>query len=583
MMISERPTVTTPTRLIAVLALASIIALAPFAAGQSPNEKRIETKITTVSVYGNLAQVQRSVRVEVEPGAYRLLCDDLPPTFVETSLQVEGEGTAKARILGIDVVTRHGVQAETRRAQELGAKQERLLARKDSLGIVMQSVNARRDFITALGQYPFGKDQGEDAAGLFRIADWKTLMDFLQAERTAVDLRGDRLGKELKKINEEIASIAAEMKSMAAAGESKKRIAIECEVASSGFLDLNLSYVVPNASWRPEYSVRYDTSQERLELTYHARIQQATGEDWQAVSVVLSTARPQVGAAPPELQPYYLQKAGYVMRAGELYTRGGRSDEMKLELENYALEAADAAASNRAPAAAMPAPIAQLTAEAAGGAFATNLVIPKPVDLESGANPHRVMILREEMAGEIRRTSTPRLSPHVFVLGSFQNALAVPILGGAAEVYIETPLPGGLGRASNFVGTESIAAVVPGEPFDLHLGIDQDLKIEHKRLAKERLTKQGAKRTKFRYSYLITLESFKSADATVIVQDRIPVSLTKDIAIDDVEFEPRPDEQKDDGTVTWNLDLVPGGKQEIRIAYTVVFPAEWSENMINLE
>jgi hypothetical protein len=57
----------------------------------------------------------------------------------------------------------------------------------------------------------------------------------------------------------------------------------------------------------------------------------------------------------------------------------------------------------------------------------------------------------------------------------------------------------------------------------------------------------------------------------------------KEIEVDDVDIEPKPDERRDDGILTWNLSPAPGEKIEIRLAYTIVFPGDWPEAMLNLE
>ena len=193
------------------------------------------------------------------------------------------------------------------------------------------------------------------------------------------------------------------------------------------------------------------------------------------------------------------------------------------------------------------------------------------------------MILSKGLTGEFTRYTAPRMSQKVFVQGTFTNTLDVPILAGTAEVYIETPGPGGKGTVSNFVGKEGLTSVIAGEEFDLHLGVDQDMKVEHKRVKKERLTKQGAKTTKIRYSYLIMLESFKKDSVTVTLQDRIPVSHVKEVKVTSVDLEPKPDEEQGDGILTWKFEMSAGGKQEVRIEYTIEYPGDWPTRRLNIE
>ena len=554
---------------------AAILAIPSTAAD---TELTLETKIASATVYWGLAQVTRSGRVEVKPGMYRIICDDLPKGFTESSLQVSGLGTAKATVLGVDIVQRRGEVTETPRYKELKDRLDLLNAKKDSLDITLASLHELKAFISNLGSYPFRNQAAEEEKlDIFRVTDWKTLIDFLERERTAAERKTYHLNKKTQELNKEINWISTELNSMHSQGTWNKRVAVDCEVVSTGHLDLDITYLVSSASWDPEYTARYKTTDGTVQLVYNAKLSQITGEDWKRVSIMLSTAQPQVGAAPPKLNPYY------IMLRDEMKRVVGRTAKMQEIVVEAEMPVSESDVAHRSDAySPPPTPIAVEDAASAGSDFATNLVIRKPVDLASGADPRRFMILSKELKGDFTRYTAPRMSQKVYVQGAFTNTLDVPILAGTAEVYIETPGPGGKGTISNFVGKEGIPSVIAGEEFDLHLGVDQDMKVELERVKKERLTKQGAKTTKFRYSYLIKLESFKGDSVTVTLQDRIPVSHIKEVKVTNVDLEPKPDEEREDGILTWKFALPPKGKQEVRIEYTIEYPGDWPERRLNI-
>ena len=194
-----------------------------------------------------------------------------------------------------------------------------------------------------------------------------------------------------------------------------------------------------------------------------------------------------------------------------------------------------------------------------------------------------MLILQGTLAGKLSRYAAPRFSQNVYVTGDVTNSLEAPLLAGPADVYIESPAALGKGTTSNFVGKEQLKAAATGQEFPVHLGIDQDMKVTHKLEKKEYLTKEGATVRKIRYSYLITIESFKKGAAAVVLQDRIPVSTMKEIKVTDVDLEPGPAEEREDGILTWNLSPASKQKIEIRIAYTIEFPGDWDEYSLNLE
>ena len=63
----------------------------------------------------------------------------------------------------------------------------------------------------------------------------------------------------------------------------------DLEASAATRAEVELSYHVPGASWRPLYDLALEG--ERLAVTYLAEVTQQTGEDWPAVELVLSTTR----------------------------------------------------------------------------------------------------------------------------------------------------------------------------------------------------------------------------------------------------------------------------------------------------
>lgn len=525
-------------------------------------EITLKTKIVSVTVYSERAQVTRRGTIELGKGAHRIVCDDLPNGFVESSLQVEGSGTAGATIVGIDFTKRHGVVSELPRYRELKEEIAALEERKDSLTILLDAARKRIKFIESLDELPL-KEANEKLAGeIFRVDEWRALMDFLDAERVKTNLVIRRLKGAIEELAKEIDWIKGDLNEIRADEEWGKRVIIDCDITAAGRLTLDLAYVINGARWEPEYTIRHRTGENEIELTYNARITQATGEGWNDVSVLLSTAAPHVGAAPPNLYAHYLGKRppelgqatieesrqmGLVVQVGdELHVRGGRSGET---------------------------PVVKLEAGTSATAFAANFTLPKPVDLPSGSTPKRVLITNKSLPVELSRYAVPILEPHVFVRGELTNTLAVPLLGGQAEVYIETKPGEGAGRVTNFVGREEILSTATGQSFFLHLGVDQDIKVTRTLERKEYLSKTGKSDTKIRFSYIVTIENFKKQDVEVNLKDRVPVSAMKEIKVNDIDLDPEPAEKGDDGIITWKLPVGPGATQRVRIAYTVIFPS----------
>ena len=168
--------------IVLIVLFAIVIAPAVPPAAGTATEKQLETKIESATIYSGIAQVTRTGRIDIKKGIYRVICKDLPSGFEESSLQVEGEGTARATILGVDIVELPGEVSETPKYKELKKRLETLEIARDSLQITLLSFNKRQEFITSLGSQPFKERKDQEPLDIFRVQDWKTLMDFLETD-----------------------------------------------------------------------------------------------------------------------------------------------------------------------------------------------------------------------------------------------------------------------------------------------------------------------------------------------------------------------------------------------------------------
>ncbi|RYZ52263.1 MAG: DUF4139 domain-containing protein [Sphingobacteriales bacterium] len=85
--------------------------------------------------------------------------------------------------------------------------------------------------------------------------------------------------------------------------------------------NITLSYVVPNAGWKPAYDIRVEDLTKPVKLFYKASVFQNSGVQWNDVKLTLSTGNPNESAEAPVLQPWRLsfyqpvQNYGYLNSA----------------------------------------------------------------------------------------------------------------------------------------------------------------------------------------------------------------------------------------------------------------------------
>ena len=120
-----------------------VLAVALLPALSAAADLTAASRIDAVTVYQSSARVTRAARVEVQPGAARVLLAGLPDALDDDSIRVEGKGSAKARVFGVTVDRVTGAAAATADARVAEEKLERLQDEDRSLDDRAKAAQAR--------------------------------------------------------------------------------------------------------------------------------------------------------------------------------------------------------------------------------------------------------------------------------------------------------------------------------------------------------------------------------------------------------------------------------------------------------
>jgi uncharacterized protein (TIGR02231 family) len=104
-------------------------------------------------------------------------------------------------------------------------------------------------------------------------------------------------------------------------------VAAAIEATAATDAEIEVSYHVEGASWRPLYD--FALTGERLSAGYLAEVTQRTGEDWPPVRLVLSTSRHGLSQTLPELEPWYISRQAPVPCASAKGWQGDRQGRLR--------------------------------------------------------------------------------------------------------------------------------------------------------------------------------------------------------------------------------------------------------------
>ncbi|MFZ5918310.1 MAG: mucoidy inhibitor MuiA family protein [Chloroflexota bacterium] len=525
----------------------------------------IESRITSVTVYPDRARISRSGKTSLEPGAHRLLMTGLPLTLLPESVRVSGKGTARARLGGVELRREFYTETPSASAAELEQRIQQIDDQEIVLADEGATLEATLTFLNGLANQ--GESYGRGLAyGKFGVPESAELLAFLtersaaaQARRRAIALEKRELAKQKAKLQRELDQIRS------ARPRERYAAVVDVQALTGGDLELELVYVVNNAGWKPLYDLRLDEGdQERaaeVELSYLAQVTQRSGEDWTAVQLVLSTARPALSATLPELEPWYVRVySPPVKPARAPAPRGLMKTATFGEPEAMAGAVLDEAPAAEPATVAMEVDQAEVSQEGAAVIF----TVPQAVDVPSDGSPHKTSVASLSLAPELDFLSAPKIVPAAYRRARITNSTNLVLLPGAANIFF----------GSEFVGTTQLEHVAPNESFTVYLGADDRIKVERELIAREVDKKLLGDRRRLRYAYQIKLQNLRPGAEQIVLQDQLPVSTHEAIKVRADEIQPPPAKQSSMGILEWRQTLEAGQEITLVFGFSVEHPRD---------
>lgn len=516
----------------------------------------LPTVVTAVTVYPDRARVVRSGAARLEAGVHQLEVTELPLALDPASARVSARGTAGARLLGVEVTRRFYAETPAERVRELEKQVEALGDEKRSLDAQSALLEQEHAALGALaGQVePFARGL---AFGKTSVDDQMALFDRLR--RRVEEINGALLDLMVKKrdLERRLQKAQLELDQVRAArGRERYAAVIELEASQAGEWTIELSYVVSNAAWQPLYDLRLleDEGKAALEVRYLAQVTQRTGEDWPAVTLTLSTARPALAGELPELDPWYI---------GPLLPPAPRFERRAARVAAAPVQMAEAALGAQAEAEATPsleADVATATVDASGASVAYR--VPVVVSVPADGAPRKVAAACYTLAAELDYVTAPKLVEAVYRRAQATNDSPYTLLPGPASLFV----------GDEFVGSTKLELVPPHGEIELYLGVDDRIEVERELKRREVDKKLIGDRRRLCYGYAITLRNRLPATARVTLHDQMPVARHEEIRVRLESADPRPSEQTELNLLNWELLLAPGEERVVRFDFTVEHP-----------
>jgi uncharacterized protein (TIGR02231 family) len=523
----------------------------------------VDTPITAVTVFRDGARVVRTGEVDVPAGLRRVQAGTLPRVADPASVRVAVRGAGVA-LLEVEVNKRFRADPLRHELVRLRDEVEKLRDAVKELEDEDAAEVAGLGFLDHLAESAAtslaravsgGRAEYEELTRMEGHLTTGTANVLRRRREVAARLRSAR--RELEAAEQRLAS--AERRQGRTEEYSEVSVVIESQAAVAA--QVELSYHVSGASWRPLYDLTLKG--EKLAVSYLAEVTQQTGEDWPETRLVLSTARQGVHQGLPELSPWYI---------GRSQPRGfgtARPIVARAQAGVFAGAAAEAAMPAAMPAApggygAAPEPVALAAEVGQGGEAGAGITytVARPVAVPADGGPHKTTIATFDADAVLDYLTVPALAAEAYLRATVTNGPLL-LLPGTARVF----------HGTQFVGETALETVAAGEEFEVQLGVDDQIRVERK-LIRRSVGKAVLSGTRtIDIAYEIALENHRGGPAKVSVHDHIPLSRDGEIKVKVRETSPVPAKSDDLGELTWELTLDDGKSATIKHRFTVEHPA----------
>ena len=497
---------------------------------------RTPAPISRVELFEDRVSVLRKVDIPSTPGRYSLSIGPLTPLLTERGLSFVGE---EAVIVEESAIERQRItqrQADSEATQQLAGRYEAALDQHQTL---QGAFNRAREREQRAQRAVEAAQEATPAVLLYQeeIADWVKALRGIHDELHQAHLEVLHQQEALRRHGEETTLLQGQLEQLRQ-GTTVEQVFLTFRIWLGGPAEIFVRYTIPCGLWRPTH--RASLLGKLVTWEVGAMVWNTTGENWDDVELVCSTARPGDHANPPTLDDDQV----YTMaREKEVFVEA-REEEVHLAREGDAKRVDEPLGVDD------------------GGEVRT-FTAPDRVSVPTGGRPLFVSLESWEVEVEAEWRCYPERSSQVALQTRQLNAGTRPILAGPVDLLSE----------NGVVGRGEVGLVPPGEPFTLGWGSHDGLWVarrEDHRVERSRLT--GHQRHQFNIE--LRISHVGDQPAAFRIRERLPVSELPQVKIPAPSATPQLDMGPDrDGFCDWLVQLEPNSQQTLKLSYSIEAPS----------
>ncbi len=524
----------------------------------------VKSTLSEVTVYAQGAQLFQKASYTIKPGITEVIIEGVSPKIDPKSLQVKATGNViildskysifypkpeEVSLDGLPLKIRKDIQLLEDSLKYLGYEIQDL---QDEIDVLMATKN-----ILANNGAIRGQGKVNDSINLLKQAvDYYTtkMMEINKKLQTLNRRKAEKVEKKkamedrLKKLRQHQSSSGLDPKEK---GPSHRiTVTLSTKELVSG--KLNISYLVNDAGWVPQYDIRSDGLTSDINLTYKARVFQNSGLDWENVRLSISTNNPYQNKTKPTLHPWYID---YYTYRNDNYNRNAAPSALKKELESkgYAYtnstkgQAEDELSQSSAE-------FVQVIRQLTSAEFKIDL----PYSIPSNNEQHMVLIKVVDLSANYKYFTVPKLDNSVYLVAQLTKLDELGLVPAQANIFFD----------GSYIGETYLDPTSMEDTLSISLGRDPNIVVKRTLLKKESKEKIVGDKKERTLSYSIEVKNLKASAIELIVIDQIPITQNADITIEPLELN-RGDLNAKTGIIQWQLNLKTKESKTLNFSYRV--------------
>lgn len=528
----------------------------------------VASRVEKVTIYQESAEITRRASVAIPEGSNSIIFTGIPSGLNSDSLRVGGKGSGKINISGVESKTRYLKGELSPQAEELDKRIRTVERELQLLETNRARLEAQKELIKNVSLDSRVPTEQEKALRPRSPQEMAQVLTFISDSSAKLDLELHGLTIKLDEIRQTLSHLKSERSLLQTSGKQESVIAVKLDAEAAGNLELELTYQVQGASWRPTYNLHVNDSKDgsKFQLETYALVKQSTGEDWSDIELSVSTAMAHVGLTRPVPAPKTLDIFNPIpFEKDRSLTEGAALSRSSPISAN--LLSAQAMKAGGAPATALE-DVSEETAQLDQlGLYVYK--IPRRCSIPSNNSQEKLKLSASSIQGNIVNVTVPAQQQYVYREAQVKNTTGAPLLPGAINVFSN----------GSFIGKQSIEFTQSERELNLSVGLSDTLVVTRKEV-KRFEEDSGVVRSfrKITTGYEFKIENLLDRPQEIVVLEPSVVSQNEKIKVQMISISPTPLDikdpkrlQKDAGILEWRVSAAPKSSSTIQYESQVEF------------